>query len=164
MYWLKEKQFSSDVIKHFFNSVKNEDFSTMKNYLQMGMDIDVRDSYEATILMHASFYGYTYMVKFLIDSGAELNLQQKKGWTALMMASQNGHIEVVKLLLDEGADPFLKTENNKTALMIADYTAERTENSDIAQVIQEKMNQIAGITYKLWQKNIMLQILQSNKC
>ena len=84
---------------------------------EKGVDAIVRDGW--TTLIYASRYGYTQVVKFLIDNGADLNIKGKYGWTALMYAAREGHTEVIKLLIDNGADLNHKNNGGVTALIYA---------------------------------------------
>jgi len=57
-----------------------------------------------TALMGASEYGYTEIVKLLIEEGADVNAQDYMGYTAFNFASKEGHTEIIKLLRDAGAE------------------------------------------------------------
>lgn len=80
-------------------------------------DTDYGKSFSS--LMLASQYGYTEIVKLLIDKGADLELKGKNGATALILASEYGHIEIVKLLLDNNANINVQAKNGATCLTLA---------------------------------------------
>ena len=51
--------------------------------------------------IESSRYGYSSIVKLLIDLGANIHAQDDQ---AIIFASRNGYLSVVKLLIDSGAD------------------------------------------------------------
>jgi len=50
-------------------------------------DVNNKNPKGRTVLLCASIYGYTEIVKILIDAKVDINIQNNYGWTALMMAS-----------------------------------------------------------------------------
>jgi ankyrin repeat protein len=69
-----------------------------------------------TALMTASQFGYTAIVRKLIEVAADSNLKNNTGATALMFAAINGHNGVVKDLLEAGADISVSDNQGKTAM------------------------------------------------
>jgi hypothetical protein len=72
------------------------------------IDINVQDLRGETILMIASRYAWSEIVRFLLDHGADPNLRNNKGQTALMLAQDREanlreYEEVVTLLKESGA-------------------------------------------------------------
>jgi ankyrin repeat protein len=90
--------------------------------LAKGADVNARDIYGLTPLMHASSEGYVRTAKLLLGHGAKVNAradcieyisdcgpivgesEPARGVTALMRAAGGGHLELVKLLLKKGAN------------------------------------------------------------
>jgi ankyrin repeat protein len=68
-------------------------------------------------LTWASRYGYTEIVKLLIDAKAKVNVEEAS--SPIVSASFDGHIETMKVLLKAGADINQKGYEGKTALMLA---------------------------------------------
>ena len=113
----------------------------IQDALNDGADVNAKDTFGWTVLMRASYGGYTRgryaeVVKLILDKGANVNINTDEGITALMAASSGGYskkdifgkaltasesvcIEVVKLLLVKGADINVKNRKGETALMIA---------------------------------------------
>ncbi|KAA8649917.1 hypothetical protein EYZ11_009027 [Aspergillus tanneri] len=65
--------------------------------------------YHRSILGYASIFGYTSVVKILLDqhkNRISLESKDRAGQSALSLAAQHGHIEIVRLLLaQDGVDP-----------------------------------------------------------
>ena len=97
----------------------------VQDELNDGADVNAKDIFGWTVLMRASYGGYTYgryaeVVKLLLYKGADVNIiKTDEGTTALMAASSGGNAEVVKLLLDKGANVNIKTNTGTTALITA---------------------------------------------
>lgn len=72
-----------------------------------------------TALIEAARYGYSKIVKLLIENGADINQTNYMGNTALMYASANRHLDCVKELLEQGANVEIADINNDTPLLIA---------------------------------------------
>lgn len=95
------------------------DYSTelMEEILRLG--VDVRDEYDRTPLVLASFKGNTRLVEELINNHANLNLQDRFGYSALHAAVSGQSIETVLLLLNQGVDIELRDKYGNTALWTA---------------------------------------------
>ena len=101
-------------------AAKNGDIKTVKFMLDQGTDVDAKDKYNMTALMHASWYGNNGVVELLISKGARVNLNFNGGYgTALMCALRHGHVEIAKLLIKAGACVNEEDCWGKTALMYA---------------------------------------------
>ncbi len=76
--------------------------SIIKNLVEHGADINIRNKYGRTALSIASTRNSIYAVQILIDLGADVNIKDNDGDTALMMAmkyNQSTQKEgIVKLL------------------------------------------------------------------
>lgn len=73
-----------------------------------------------TVLAWAASFGYTEVVRLLLDFGADPNRQDVRGGTTLMGAAYNGERDVVALLASRGARLDTMSENGATALRLAD--------------------------------------------
>jgi len=64
-------------------------------------DVNVQDYYGWTVLIYASRYGYTEIVKLLLEKeGIDVNVQDNEGWTALNYVPIDSYTGIVKLLKD----------------------------------------------------------------
>jgi len=84
-------------------------------------DVNVQDDYGNTVLISASWKGYTEIVKLLLEKeDIDANIQRDYRDTALIGASWEGHTEIVKLLLEkEGIDINIQDDYGQTALICA---------------------------------------------
>ena len=76
--------------------------------VELGADVNARDSAGETPLSMAAFRGRADVVRALLAAHAQPETRSKAGWTPLMAAASEGHTEVVKLLLQAGASPDAK--------------------------------------------------------
>jgi ankyrin repeat protein len=96
----------------------------VQNALNDGADVNAKNDLGLTVLMRASYGGYTNgsyaeIVKLLLAKGADVNIKTKEGITALTEALSGGNAEIVKLLLAKGADINVRNSKGETALVIA---------------------------------------------
>ena len=89
-------------IDNIVRALKAKDCMTAVELLPEVKDINFRDAYGGTLLMHASLNGCNELVKALLERGAKTDLRSNDGFTALHMASRNGYPEIVKVLLAKG--------------------------------------------------------------
>jgi ankyrin repeat protein len=75
----------------------------------------------------AANYGYTDIVKGLLDHAARPDVQDSYGKTPLLRAAFHGYEEIVKALLDKGANVDIPDNDGNTPLMWASL---RERNSD----------------------------------
>ena len=68
--------------------------------LEVGVDVNVRNTEEETPLHITSGRGNLEVSRFLIKRGADVNCCDTRGWTPLHAATRNGHLDVVRLLLN----------------------------------------------------------------
>lgn len=96
--------------------------------------VDYKDKEGINLLIYASFFNCTDVVKTLLDKGAILDIQNTNGTTALSYASQNGFTEVVKLLVNKGAKLDLQNNDGATAL----FMASKNGFTEIAKLLLDK--------------------------
>ena len=84
-----------------------------------GMSVDSQNSHGASVLMMATFYNYTELVKFLLRQKASVDLRMRFGFTALMIAAKKGHTGLIRILLHARAGKNLQAENGMSPLMFA---------------------------------------------
>ena len=80
-----------------------DNITAVREALEKGIDINSRDFFGKTALMHVLFYGHTETAKLLIEKGADVNARDIVGGTALRHASLKGHTETVSILKTSGA-------------------------------------------------------------
>ncbi|MCI0362006.1 MAG: ankyrin repeat domain-containing protein [Planctomycetaceae bacterium] len=83
-----------------FEAADKQDFSRLAGLLRRGMDINIRNSSGATLLMEAKDPA---VAAWLIERGADVNAVSDDGTTALMAARRAGRQEIVQQLLKAGA-------------------------------------------------------------
>ena len=69
-------------------------------FLEVGVDVNSRNSAGDTALTVAAAEGEREVVKLLLDHGANPHTKNQTGGTALSLSAENGHSEVHQLLLD----------------------------------------------------------------
>ena len=84
-----------------------------------GMSVDSQNSHGASVLMMATFYNHTELVKFLLRQKASVDLRMRFGFTALMIAAKKGHTGLIRILLHARAGKNLQAENGMSPLMFA---------------------------------------------
>jgi len=77
--------------------------------------------YRHNLLINASMYGSSSVVRLLLASGANVNYTDDQGWTALAWASQSGNSDMVRMLLTAGANVNQVNIHGWTALAWASY-------------------------------------------
>jgi ankyrin repeat protein len=88
-----------------FEAVKYNDLNLVQELIQSGENVNGKNDYGSTSLHVASMYGYTEIVKVLLQNGASPNEKNSYyGRTPLHLASRYGYIETVKELLFFGVD------------------------------------------------------------
>ena len=63
-------------------SILSEDREQFQALLDAGADVNARNNYGWTALMHAARQGDPETVKLLLVKGAQVDLQDDRGWTA----------------------------------------------------------------------------------
>lgn len=101
-----------------FEATDKQDFNRLTGLLRRGMDINIRNTSGATLLMEAK---EPAVAAWLIEHGIDINAKDSQGRTALMSAVQANRPEIVQKLVAAKADVDVRdTEYNRSALMMAD--------------------------------------------
>ena len=87
-----------DIDKELLKACCNGNLKKVKQLLEEGADVNVKDEKGRTALMFASWYSHKEVVKQLLEKGADVDAEDIYGKTALMYASEKGHKEIVELL------------------------------------------------------------------
>ena len=74
----------------------------VREHLDDGADVNVRDEDESTPLHQAAFYGYVKTTELLVDKGADVNAQMDDGRTPLDIAIMRSARPIADLLRKHG--------------------------------------------------------------
>lgn len=74
------------------------DLASIKEFLRLGGDINIRDSYGNTALMHACRHCQPEVVRLLLDVGADVTARDRYNKTALDIALDWGYPSIVEML------------------------------------------------------------------
>jgi len=87
----------------FFKAIEQNNLLKVKELIENGVDINVRDKYGYSALHIASFKNLDEMATFLISKGIALNLQDKNGQTILHYAALSSQLNIANAALNLGA-------------------------------------------------------------
>lgn len=104
---VKKRQILDSHGRSFFEVAKSGDLSGIKEILEKGEDVDVRDNGGNTPLLIAVCFGHMEAVKLLISHGADVNAVCEGGYTPHKMAERTGEGQIEVLLLKHGARHYL---------------------------------------------------------
>jgi ankyrin repeat protein len=109
-------------------AVKEGRYHVVQRFLEMNIDVELKDRDELTPLAWAAENGHEAVVKLLLETGeAEVNSKDKEGQTPLSRAAMNGDEAVVQLLLETGnAEVESKDEYERTSLSRAAEEGHKT--------------------------------------
>ncbi len=106
--------------EEFLNAALDGKIATVKEAVNSGISINVRDQDGKNALMMAAFNGHTQIVNELLDNGIEINEVDSLGRTALMYGATGAFSETIRVLLDHNADVnVIDNVEHFTALMFA---------------------------------------------
>lgn len=86
--------------------VKNNNIKQTKKVILAGPDVNYSDNHGNTPLIYAAYFGYTEMVKVLLDAKAD-PLYERRGSRAFNLAAEQGHKEILYVFLDDGINRFV---------------------------------------------------------
>jgi len=85
-----------------------------------GVNINIKNNLEGTLLHSAAIGGSTNIINFFIDKNFNINEGDRNGWTPLHYAAEKGRNEAIELLIKSGSDLNARTIMGQTALNIAE--------------------------------------------
>jgi uncharacterized protein len=108
-------------IGDFLESVSDGDIEAVEEAIELGLDLDTKDSMNRTALMEAANFGHIDIVQLLLENGANPNLIYSNGQTALSDVAYNWGdnekgLKIIKLLCENGADVNIKFSDGKTIM------------------------------------------------
>ena len=87
-----------------FEFIDKNDFLSISNLIDEGVNVNDRGSNNLTPLMLACSRGLSNIVELLINAGADIyTVDSILGASALHKAAQSGVVEVAQMLLEKGA-------------------------------------------------------------
>lgn len=90
-------------------AVVMNDVEIVKQLLNAGCDVDIRDLEHTETALHlASYHRRSEIAKVLLDSGANVNVLDKHGRTPVFSAVKNGDAKLTSLFLERGASPIVE--------------------------------------------------------
>lgn len=115
----KEKNYTdSNGRSLFLWSVASGCTDVVKLLYKKDQRIDLQDKTGLSPLFVASDFGYSDIVKFLLENGANVE-QRSNGSTPLLISIQKGHVGIARLLLEHGAQVDISDPKGITPLMLA---------------------------------------------
>ncbi|MEI0509726.1 ankyrin repeat domain-containing protein [Brachyspira intermedia] len=87
----------ADTRNDFFSAVHSGDIKSVKEYIEMGINVNLQDERKRTPLMIAAYKNDVKMVKLLVDNDANVNIQDEKLNSPFLYAGANGMLDIVKL-------------------------------------------------------------------
>lgn len=101
------------------NAANENDFETVIELLENGVDVCCSDEKKRTPLHFAASQGNDQIVKALLDKGADTNLKDVLGNTPLHLAACTGKVPTVTLLLKAGTDIRSTDNYGRTPITLA---------------------------------------------
>jgi len=125
--------------------------SAVRQHINAGSDLNVKDQYGSTPLIIATLFGKTDVAISLIEAGADLHITGNDGSTPLHTAAFFCRTEIVKALLANGADKTLKNNYGSTAL-----ASVSTSFNDVKGIYDQFSKDLGPLGFKLDYKHLEL--------
>ncbi|XP_060685564.1 CARD- and ANK-domain containing inflammasome adapter protein [Hemiscyllium ocellatum] len=110
---------STVLVDALFKAVQKNLHVAVGIIIELGIDVNTRNSLQYTPLLLAAELGHAESVKILIDKSARLDERTPNMDSALHLAVQIGSLSVAKLLIDHGMDANIVSSDNQTPLHVA---------------------------------------------
>ncbi len=102
--------------KEAFAAARRIGDTALKQWIDKGLDVNLRDEHNNTLLMEAAKHGRITNLELLLEQpGIDINAQNNDDNTALMLAAQAGKLKTVQALLLKHADKNMTNQQGKTA-------------------------------------------------
>jgi len=102
-----------------FKLIQKNDLEGVKRELKNGINVNITDANNRSILLIATYEHHIEIAKFLVAHGADVNLQANNKDTPFLFAGASGQTELVKVYLENGARFDVFNRYNGTALIPA---------------------------------------------
>lgn len=96
-----KRQLQYELNAHFLYASIKGDLTEVRRLLEMGADVNAKNSSGINALMDCALCGHKELAKFLLEKGIERNARDMDGHTALVY-SLCGHPEMRDFLLENG--------------------------------------------------------------
>ncbi|XP_027198545.2 protein phosphatase 1 regulatory subunit 16A-like [Dermatophagoides pteronyssinus] len=110
---MAKRGITQELIDQIRLKTENQMLFDMKELIQNGYDINLKDEQGATPLHIAAANGYLSVIEFLIDNNASIDECDIDLWQPIHAAACWGHIDVVEFLVQNGADLEARTKNGE---------------------------------------------------
>ena len=134
----KNKSFAS----YYYSKVHYNYFNTIVTELiKKGAEINAKDRFGRTALLHAIDNDQLDLVKTLLENKADPNHKDNAGQTPLMYACNTGvtkSLEIVEALLSKGADVKSTTTRGRTVLDKLNSSYKRKNHNTIVKLIEKE--------------------------
>lgn len=117
-------------------AITEGDLPALKNWLETGGNLFVRETNKETLLHKAAYNGKPEIIKFLVAQGLPVDVRDQGGYSVLHEAARGAQTEAVRVLLDLGADPEAKLNDGSTI----DKMAEDKGAKDILDLLSRARN------------------------
>lgn len=118
-----------EFIENFFYACLNGDVCRVQKYIDLGIDLNIKDDYGITAVHLACKSGNKQLLELLLDYGAPINDMTINNETPLHIAVKNGRCEIVDFLVRRNANLNINDIEGNTPLHIACI------NNDVDMVI-----------------------------
>ena len=96
-----QKHLSKSLPKEIIIAIQENDINTVKTFIEKTDNINMGDSYGATMLHWVAYYGNLDLAKFLLSKGADPNLEDILGNTPAASALNAKNYEMFILLVSK---------------------------------------------------------------
>src|ERR1700761_1171941 len=90
--------------EQFIDAVKHGRAKSVRENIQLGVDVNCLDDNGWTPLMWAAQEGHADIVRLLLSAGADANFADKEGFTPLKQAISEQHLAAAEAIILGGAD------------------------------------------------------------
>ena len=151
------KYSAKNTSRALINAADDKDWALVKNLIDHGTDVNVKDDKGNTVLHIVARNGNWELVKWLIDHGSDVNAKDKDGKTVFRFAVEKGNLELVKWLIEHGVDVNVKDEDGNSVVL---DLAARNDNWELVKLMVEhkadinsKRNYETVLHYAVIEKN-----------
>jgi len=89
----------NNMVQQFLEAAAQGDVATLKECLDQGIDINVRNKQKRTAILIAAMNDHLEAVSYLVEAGANVDLQDETCFNPFLFGCINGKLELVKLMI-----------------------------------------------------------------
>ena len=160
-----------DIAPVVFERLSRTDIEIFNLLIDKGLDINIRNHRNETILIHACYdcnYSMEIVKKILTLNSDLLNAKDDKDNNPLINACKIGYIKLVNYLIEKGADISVKNKKNRSALSYAvkkgHFTVAKLlieKGADI-HIVDVKDRTLLDISKRGYNNPLINELLKSN--